>query len=474
MANHVIQQGAAVKKAKKLPKWAVALIVIAVIIALVGGGLLYVFWDVIFSKATNSDLGDYYGLFGYAPITDSEDSDSIYVDYTEHFAQFKDEIEAGMAADATDEEKALAAYIIYRVGCLSNTTAPERAKYTTGGGGATGDIFVGAVDTEAQVGGKMNMTATYYNVLENYNKPTSITKEGIQAFKAQKKTYAALEEYAQIPSGGITASADSLVGIGELMIGALLPFARRSIETPEGKVTWNGDQKSSVITPDGVTGNFKDKPANYDEKTAEQVAAEAVYVRDCDDPTTKWYDDVYGLTADDISTHIITPETIIGSSVVITKEVGSNVEEKDIGFYSVQFSVDTETGRGTKDSATYYAEQLYLANVPQVFMDYLDGFSLVYTKLDVKMTVFENGYFRTWSTDETWAMTGKINQVELDVTLTSDNFSTEAHCYDHDMIMQGFVNRWIGDNASVGQPMSDLPFYEKLKGYTKEAYGTYR
>ena len=90
------------------------------------------------------------------------------------------------------------------------------------------------------------------------------------------------------------------------------------------------------------------------------------------------------------------------------------------------------------------------------------------------MTVFENGYFRTWSTDETWAMTGKINQVELDVTLTSDNFSTEAHCYDHDMIMQGFVNRWIGDNASVGQPMSDLPFYEKLKGYTKEAYGTYR
>ena len=59
-------------------------------------------------------------------------------------------------------------------------------------------------------------------------------------------------------------------------------------------------------------------------------------------------------------------------------------------------------------------------------------------------------------------------------TLTSKNASSEVYCYDHDTIMQGFVNRWIGDNENAGVPMSSLPFADKLAGYEKQEYGTYR
>ncbi|MBR2480393.1 MAG: hypothetical protein IKB56_03700, partial [Clostridia bacterium] len=82
-----IQKQSPTKPRKKFPKWAIALIVIAVIIAIVGGTLLGFFWDVIWANPQNADLGAYYEPFGFAPVTTSEDENSIYVDYTDHFAQ---------------------------------------------------------------------------------------------------------------------------------------------------------------------------------------------------------------------------------------------------------------------------------------------------------------------------------------------------------------------------------------------------
>ena len=71
-------------------------------------------------------------------------------------------------------------------------------------------------------------------------------------------------------------------------------------------------------------------------------------------------------------------------------------------------------------------------------------------------------------------MQANVTAVNASCTLTSKNFSTEAYCYDHDTIMQGFVNRWIGDSEFVNKPMEDLPFADELAGYEKEEYGTYR
>ncbi|MBQ8178448.1 MAG: hypothetical protein IJ033_04565 [Clostridia bacterium] len=444
MSTQVLKQGSAFKK--KLRKWEIALIVIAIIIALVGGGLLYIFWDVIFSKASNADLGPFPDNFGYFSDINNY---GIYKDYSEHFAQFEEEIQAGMAEDATDEEKALAAYIIYRVACLSNSTAPEYAKYTTGGGSATGDLVMGG---SIQVGGSMKMTSTYYNIA------------------AEEGKYTAQEEYTQVPKGAITASEEGLAGIGELLINGLLPFARRSIVTPDETVTWNGDSKSSKITETGVTGTFEESEKSFTNKTAEQIAQEAKYNRPYGED---WYDE-YGLSSHDLSIHIINPQTIIPSTVKITEEIGSDLNGKNIKYYIVEFEVDTETNRGTEQSATYYAEQLYLANAPLDFLNELGGYSLYYSELKVNMTVFQNGYIRTWETDETWVMQANVNEVNATCTLTSVNYSTEAYCYDHDTIMQGFVNRWIGDSEYVNKPMEDLPFYDELEGYEKEAYGTYR
>ena len=464
MSTQVVKQGGSLKK--KLKKWEIALIVIALIITIVGGALLYVFWDVIFSKATASDLGDYPENFGI--FADSTEY-SIYKDYSEHLAQFEDEIKAGMADDATDEEKALAAFIIYRVACLTNATAPEKAKYTTGGGRATGVLEMGGSSIE--VGGGMKMTSTYYDILYPNNTPANVD----DLYNGSYGLYTAKEEYTQLPSSddpeyGITASQDGLAPIGEVLIGALLPFARRGIDTPEKSITWNGDAKSSVITPDGVTGKFKDNKDSYIVKTAEQVKEEATYLRPYGDD---WYDE-YGLSSHDISTHIINTKTIIPSSVKIEEFYGEDVNGKLLKCYSAEFEIDTETNRGTPDSATYYAEQLYLANAPLDFLNELGGYKLYYSELKIKMTLFENGYIRTWETDETWVMSANIDAVSATCTLTSRNFSNEAYCYDHDTIMQGFVNRWIGDSANVNMPMEDLPFYDLLKDYEKQAYGTYR
>ncbi len=470
MCKKSITKTNSAKKGKKLPKWAIALIVIAVIIAIIGGTVLGFLWDVIWADPQNADLGAYYEPFGFAPITNAEDEGSVYTDYTDHFAQFKDEIELGMRDDATDEQKAKAAYIIYRVGCLANATAPERAKYSTGGGTATGSVILDG--KEEQVGGEMKMTSTYYTMLSSNNRPSSITREGIDAFKANNQTYVASEEYTQIPEGGITASNESLVNLGDTIIRVILPFARRIIETPEGKITWNGNSQSALITKESATGSFADKKTNYDKKTAEEVVAESKYLRDFSDPN--WYDP-YGLTAPDLSIHVINPETIVGSSVKITKYPGSIVgSKKTMDYYSVDFKVDTEYNRGTDKSATYYAEQLYMMYVPELVFEYVDDYSYYYDKLEVNMTVFENGYFRTWGTNERWVMQGGFEKLGLSITMTADNYSTEAHCYDHDTVLQGFANRWIGDSEHVGKPRSELPFYEELKKYTPEEYGTYR
>lgn len=462
MSTQVLKQGEALKR--KIKKWEIALIVIALIIALIGGGALYLFWDVIFSKATDSQFGAFPENFGY--FNDIKKYD-LYKDYSDHFAQFEEEIQRGMADDATDEEKVLAAYIIYRVACLTNATAPEYAKYTTGGGSATGDLKVN--DTTAQVGGSMNMTSTYYTILD----PTETPQNVADLYNGKVDKYVAQEEYTQIPKGGITASDEGLVDIGELFINMLLPFARRSIVTPEETITWNGDSKSSKITEENVTAKFDDKKKAFTTKTAEQIAEEAKYNRPYGDD----YYDEYGLNAHDISIHIINQETIIPSSVKITENVTNDLKGREVKYYEVEFEVDTETNRGTELSATYYAEQLYIANAPLEFLNNLGGYKLYYSNLKIKMGVFENGYMRTWATDETWIMQADVTAIEkMDISciLTSKNFSEEAYCYEHDTIMQGFVNRWIGDSEFVNKPIEDLPFYDKLADLEKEAYGTYR
>lgn len=40
--------------------------------------------------------------------------------------------------------------------------------------------------------------------------------------------------------------------------------------------------------------------------------------------------------------------------------------------------------------------------------------------------------------------------------------------------MQGFSNRYFGDNIEVNLATSSLPFASLLEEYPKEEYGTYR
>ena len=265
-------------------------------------------------------------------------------------------------------------------------------------------------------------------------------------------------------------------------------------------MTWNGDNVSAEITDTGVTGKFEDKKGNYKVLTAEEQAeAASKYERVYGDD---WGDE-YGGTAPDLSIHVINTDTIIADSVEITEVVATDAEGNEIKIYDVKFSVDVRKvidagedgiagvhddndptgGVNGKDdkTATWYAEQLYLANAGLGFLEGLGSYDLSYGKLDVTMSVFENGYIRSWATDETWIMSADITHKDVvsfcgksNCTLTSENYSEEFYTYNHDVVMQGFVNRWIGDNKNVDIPMSSLPFAEELAKYEKQAYGSYR
>ena len=93
-----------------------------------------------------------------------------------------------------------------------------------------------------------------------------------------------------------------------------------------------------------------------------------------------------------------------------------------------------------------------------------------------KQKLDENGFVCTWSTNERWVMQGgfSVFGLKLAAQIAAETFSTEAYCYKHDTIMQGFVNRWIGDHKHADAPMNELPFYNQLKDYEQQPYGTYR
>lgn len=446
---------------KRLRGWLVTLITIVTIIA-VGTASVFIALEALSSGGTDSTIADAPGTFGEGIAKNN----NIYTTYEDLVAQFEDEIKAGMASDATDEEKVLAAWILYRIASMADYNAPEKAKYATGGGRATGDLLIG--ESAISVGGGMNMTSTYYTILD-----------------AQGNKYVAQEEYTQVPAGTVEASSNGkpnnmFISAGEAALPAFLGFARRGIVTPDKTVTWAGANESSVISETGVTGKFADKEKQFNVLTAEEAAEKAsAYERDYG---ANW-GDAYGGTAPDLSIHVINLDTIIPDSVKITKELFSD-------YYTVAFDVDVNAivGQGVDAEgntfdihATWYAEQLYLANAGLDFLNSLGNYSLRYSELKVNMTVFDNGYIRTWSTDETWIMSANITHdlvVKLfgsaSATLTSKNESSEVYCYNHDTIMQGFVNRWIGDNRYVGMPMSELPFADKLAGYEAQEYGTYR
>lgn len=446
---------------KRLRGWLITLITIVTIIA-VGTASVFIALEALSGGGTDSTLADAPLTFGDSIAKNS----NTYTLYSDLIAQYEDEIKAGMDANATDEEKVLAAWILYRIASMADYNAPEKAKYATGGGRATGDLLIG--ENTISVGGGMNMTSTYFTILDS-----------------QGNKYVAQEEYTQVPAGTVEATSNDkpnnmFISAGEAALPAFLGFARRGLVTPEKTVTWAGANESSVITETGVTGKFVDKEKQYSVLTAAEAAEKAAaYERDYGDD----WGDAYGGTAPDLSIHVINLDTIIPDSVVITKTLFSD-------YYTVSFDVDVNAivGQGVDAEgntfdihATWYAEQLYLANAGLDFLNSLGDYSLRYSELKVNMTVFDNGYIRTWSTDETWIMSANITHDlvvswfgSASATLTSKNQSSEVYCYNHDTIMQGFVNRWIGDNETVGMPMSELPFADKLAGYEAQEYGTYR
>lgn len=448
---------------KKKRKILLTIFIIILSIALLAAGTyLIIFRDVIFNKPQESHLGEYYGLFAYAPVMEGNLN---YIDYSAKFTEFAPQIEAGIQENASPEEKALAAYIIYRIGCLANATLPYKARYGTGSGSATGVVYMDG--SEITVAGGMNVAATSNEIRYPLSKPSSVE----EVYGPSYQLYVAGEEYTQIPMEGVTSSVSSILVLAEPILRITLPFARRYISTPEQKIVWDARIGTCRISEDSSLADFPVRERNITIRPQADIKAEEIAKGSARDYDESW-GDIYGLTAHDMALHIINPSTILGDTVVIKKEVGTDINLRLIDFYSVEFEIDTVSNRGTTESATYYAEQFYKAQAPDVFINYLEDYFLYYSDLKVKYEVFNNGYFRTWSTTETWTMGGKVGDALVE--LISKNDSMEAYCYDYDTVMQGFVNRYYGDQTHVNKPMSALPFYDMLKGYTPEEYGVYR
>jgi|AGTN01.1.fsa_nt_gi hypothetical protein len=438
--------------AKIKKKTAIILIIVFSVILLAGGGLIYYFRKQIWGEKYSSELGVYYGKFGYAPVFGG---DSLYIDYSDRFAAFQTEIESGMAEGATAEQKALAAYIIYRIGCLADQTALMKAKYYTGLGGAFGKLGT------TEIGGNMNLNSTYYGLNYPLTVPASIDR----MYDGTYQSYGDAEEYAQVPAGGIVGNNQNLIDLVEPALRMALPYARRNISTPDYKVTWFGESDSVKILAENSTGEFKEDKKQFYKQTAEEIRRDEapyarVYGEDWGDP--------YGLTAHDITATIINPSTIVGDSVVITKETGIDLNDEPAGYYSVEFDIDCVSHRDTPESPTYLSELSFLDDVPGIINDAHAYFE----EMKIKMSVFENGYFRTFGSVDKRVVAGKLIGADIQTTLTNDGL--DAFCYDYDTIMQGFVNRWFGNKEQANLPASALPFYDRFSSFTPEGYGNYR
>lgn len=440
-------------------KWFIALIIVLGVIVIAASVVLGIFWDLITQKPQESVLGTYYGLFGYAPMVGD---DTYFIDYSNKMLTYKNEIEAGMDEDATDSEKVNAAYIIYRIACLSNATCLQKAKYSIGSGIATGSVYLLDNEDPIEVSGGMNLNATYYDLIYPFIKPSDVSS----VYGDSYQSYGVSEEYTQIPLGAVTSNHEGLTRIGEIFLNSSLPFARRSIYDKTHKIVWSGNATTCVISEDKSVADFSAKSRNFRNFNYEEQSS---IIREYNED---WGDE-YGSTAKDLSIHIISPDTIIADTVQITEHLGTTINDDSIPFYTVKFEVDTETARGTENSATYFAEQLYLSEAPVAFTSYLSDYSMNYTYLKVDFSVFNNGYLRTWGTDETWEMRGEITGIAT-ATVTSNNNSVEAFCYDYDTIMQGYVNRYFGDIDKVNEPKSALPFYDLISNIEAQEYGNYR
>ena len=202
---------------KRLRGWLITLITIVTIIA-VGTASVFIALEALSGGGTDSTLADAPLTFGDSIAKNS----NTYTLYSDLIAQYEDEIKAGMDANATDEEKVLAAWILYRIASMADYNAPEKAKYATGGGRATGDLLIG--ENTISVGGGMNMTSTYFTILDS-----------------QGNKYVAQEEYTQVPGGTVEATSNDkpnnmFISAGEAALPAFLGFARRGLVTPEKKI----------------------------------------------------------------------------------------------------------------------------------------------------------------------------------------------------------------------------------------------
>lgn len=451
------------KKVRKLSNFAITIIVVVVLVFTgVLGFLSWYFYDMIKHKPSASVLGDKFGTFAFAPVTTGIGAN--FDDFSNRFQMYSSEIEAGMKENATSDEKKLATYIIYRIGCLATDKAMHYAKYVVGSGVAKG-VVGGSGIKNVEVEGKINICSSYYNLTWPQKKNANLSD-----IHNNYSKYQVSEEYTQVPDKGVSSNASIIADLGEPLIRKTLPFARRSILTPDNRVVCYGEPSSAVINEDGAYANFSTR-TKYNVMSTDKFEETSLFVR----KYPSGWGDSFGLEAYDASMFIINLDTIKGETVKITKHMGENLKGKEIPYYQVDFEIDCQTNKGSDKSATYYAEQFYTEMTPMEFKSYLRDYSLLYSGLTIGMTVFESGYFRTFSTGEKWDMNGKAKFVlTLDAHLASNNQTTEYFSYDKQTVWQGFSNRYFGDNSSVNLPRERLPFYSELKKYKPEKYGDYR
>lgn len=114
---------------------------------------------------------------------------------------------------------------------------------------------------------------------------------------------------------------------------------------------------------------------------------------------------------------IVNPDTILPDSVSIEREYD---EEKGLYLYKVNMSLDCSDN--SEGSATYY-EAKAIGDVLGKNMK-----SLLYSKLDIEMTLYSNGYLITWDTEQEWTLSYEI--LFLKLSGTALNKKCEVFSYD--------------------------------------------
>jgi len=319
---------------------------------------------------------------------------------------------SGYVNNTTD--KTLLAYKMYRYACLTYGTVSEKSWHLYAEG------KVEALDASA------NLIAS-----------------GVRFEKRRGNTYLANTVLKNISM--ISQTDGGVLGLAAINVAKdLVQYGEKRIYQEDYDYLVTADDDSFYLddTFDIASAEFTGNIIKYDNSTHIDAKKKKGYVYR--GYPNDWYDE-YGLSSPEKTDFIINTESIKGDTVQVVERQDKNANK----YYELSFDVDCKKVLSGGTTATYYFEQFMINHLDlydSAFKDF--DIDIKYNSLHLTMEIWDNGYFRSWKTDESWTVNAAILGIAVPATTTITSY--EYFSYDpKDNIFDEMYNAIVNSNKVV-------------------------